>query len=119
MLSPQVTLDVVRSLIDRGERTGFIPTFFHGDHAAPFIAGSYLQGLRGYDIKKAYSLLLLLITYREGRETLRQMLVPGTYVRRVKPDDPSGNHPVVRTRCHGVARIGRVWLKSGIPFRCS
>ena len=58
MLSPDVTADVIQSLIDKGEKTGFMPTFFHGDHAAPFIAGSYLRGLRGFDIKSAYNLLL-------------------------------------------------------------
>lgn len=41
MLSPKVTVDVINSLIDKGEKTGFMPTFFHGDHAAPFIAGTY------------------------------------------------------------------------------
>jgi putative alpha-1,2-mannosidase len=58
MISPGVTVDVIRSLVDRGEKTGFIPTFFHGDHASAFIAGSYLRGLPGYDIKSAYNLLL-------------------------------------------------------------
>jgi len=58
MLSPKVTEDVIRSLIDKGEKTGFMPTFFHGDHAAPFIAGSYLRGIRGFDVKSAYNLLL-------------------------------------------------------------
>lgn len=58
MLSPDVTNDVIQSLIDKGEKTGFMPTFFHGDHAAPFIAGSYLRGIRGYDVKSAYNLLL-------------------------------------------------------------
>ncbi len=58
MLSPQVTADVIRSLIDKGEKTGFMPTFFHGDHAAPFVAGSYLRGIRGFDVKSAYNLLL-------------------------------------------------------------
>ena len=66
MLSPDVTNDVIQSLVDRGEITGFIPTFFHGDHAAPFIAGSYLRGLRGFDAKTAYSLLLRNATV-EGR----------------------------------------------------
>lgn len=37
MLSPDVTVDVIRSMIDRGECTGFMPTFFHGDHAAAFM----------------------------------------------------------------------------------
>lgn len=58
LLSPKVTEDVIQSLVDRGEVTGFIPTFFHGDHAAPFIAGSYLRGLRGFDVTNAYRLLL-------------------------------------------------------------
>lgn len=58
MLSPGVTEDVIKSLIDKGEKKGFMPTFFHGDHAAPFIAGSYLRGLRNYDVKSAYNLLL-------------------------------------------------------------
>ena len=58
MLSPDVTADVIQSLIDKGEKTGFMPTFFHGDHAAPFIAGSYLRGIKGYDVKSAYNLLL-------------------------------------------------------------
>ena len=58
MLSPDVNNDVIQSLIDKGEKTGFMPTFFHGDHAAPFIAGSYVRGIKGYDVKSAYNLLL-------------------------------------------------------------
>ncbi|MFS8616270.1 MAG: GH92 family glycosyl hydrolase [Solitalea sp.] len=58
ILAPGVTLDVIRTLIDKGEKTGFIPTFFHGDHAAPFIAGAWLRNLRGFDAEKAYRLLL-------------------------------------------------------------
>jgi len=58
MLSPEVTADVIKSLIDKGEKQGFMPTFFHGDHAAAFIAGSYLRGIRNYDVKSAYNLLL-------------------------------------------------------------
>jgi predicted alpha-1,2-mannosidase len=66
MLSPSVTVDVIKSLIDKGEKTGFMPTFFHGDHAAPFIAGTYLRGIRGYDIKSAYNLLLRNATISGG-----------------------------------------------------
>ena len=66
MLSPEVTVDVIRSLIDRGEKSGFMPTFFHGDHAAAFIAGSYLRGLRDYDVKSAYNLLLRNATVEGG-----------------------------------------------------
>jgi predicted alpha-1,2-mannosidase len=58
MLSPKVTEDVIKSLIDKGAKSGgFMPTFFHGDHAAPFIAGSYLRGIKGFDVKSAYNLL--------------------------------------------------------------
>ncbi|MES2477185.1 MAG: GH92 family glycosyl hydrolase [Verrucomicrobiota bacterium] len=58
MLTPEVSVDVIKSLIDKGENDGFMPTFFHGDHAAPYIAGTYLRGIRGYDVKSAYNLLL-------------------------------------------------------------
>jgi len=58
LLSPKVTNDVIKSLIDKGEITGFMPTFFHGDHASVFITGSYLRGLRDYNVKEAYRLML-------------------------------------------------------------
>lgn len=66
LLSPEVTNDVIQSLIDRGDKTGFMPTFFHGDHAAPFISGAYLRGLRGFDVKSAYNLLLRNATIKGG-----------------------------------------------------
>ncbi len=58
LVAPQVTSDVIRSLQDIGEKTGFIPTFFHGDHAAAFIASAYVRGIDHYDVKKVYQLLL-------------------------------------------------------------
>lgn len=59
MLSPDVTIDIIKSITDRGEkRNGYMPTFFHGDHASAFVAGSYLRGLRGFDAQRAYKLLL-------------------------------------------------------------
>jgi predicted alpha-1,2-mannosidase len=58
LLSPKVTADVIQSLKDMGDKTGFIPTFFHGDHAAAFIAGSYLRGINNFDVQGAYRLLL-------------------------------------------------------------
>ena len=69
MLSPKVTEDVIQSMIDHGEHTGFMPTFFHGDHAAAFVAGTYLRGIRGYDIKTAYSLLVTNATVEQRRGT--------------------------------------------------
>lgn len=57
-IAPEVTSDVIRSLQDIGEKTGFIPTFFHGDHAAAFVAGAYARGIDDYDVEKVYQLLL-------------------------------------------------------------
>ncbi|MHA4842843.1 GH92 family glycosyl hydrolase [Flavitalea antarctica] len=58
IVSPHVTLDVIKSLQDMGDKTGFIPTFFHGDHAASSITGSYLRGITDFDVKGTYQLLL-------------------------------------------------------------
>lgn len=66
IVSPKVTADVIQSLKDMGDKTGFIPTFFHGDHAAPFIAGSYARGIDGFDVKNAYKHLLN-NAFTEGR----------------------------------------------------
>ncbi|WP_158826643.1 GH92 family glycosyl hydrolase [Mucilaginibacter lacusdianchii] len=66
LLSPKVTADVIKSLIDKGEKKGFMPTFFHGDHAAAFVAGSYLRGIRDYDVKSAYNLLIRNATVEGG-----------------------------------------------------
>jgi predicted alpha-1,2-mannosidase len=66
MLSPEVTADIIKSLIDIGDKTGFIPTYFHGDHASVFIAGSYLRGIDNFDINKAYQLLINNATLEGG-----------------------------------------------------
>lgn len=59
LLSPDVATDVVKSITDRGEKQGgYMPTFFHGDHASAFVAGTYLRGIKGFDLKRAYTLLL-------------------------------------------------------------
>lgn len=92
MLSPQVTVDVIHSLIDRGQKTGFIPTFFHGDHAAVFIAGSYLRGLRGYDIREAYRLLLRNATIEGGTRPYISEYIKKGYI-----STPDIAHPQVET----------------------
>ena len=93
MLSPDVTVNVIRSLIDRGQKTGFMPTFFHGDHAAAFIAGSYLRGLRGYDIGTAYKLLLHNATVEGGTRPFIAEYMSKGYI-----SDPDVAHPVVETK---------------------
>jgi predicted alpha-1,2-mannosidase len=58
LLSPKVTSDVIQSLIEKGKPTGFMPTFFHGDHASAFITGSYLRGIKNFDVNEAYKMML-------------------------------------------------------------
>ncbi len=68
LLAPDVTVDVINSITYRGELTGFMPTFFHGDHASAFVAGTYLRGLTGgYDIDRAYKLLMRNATIEGAR----------------------------------------------------
>lgn len=58
MIRPDVACDVIRSSTDRGLASGFMPNFFHGDHAATFVAGAYRRGLRDFDIRQSYELLV-------------------------------------------------------------
>lgn len=89
LLAPDVANDVIQSLVDRGEITGFIPTFFHGDHAAVFIAGSYLRGLRGFDAKTAYKLLLRNATIENrSRPYLSEFMAKG-YISTPEVEDPN------------------------------
>ena len=95
LLQPEVTNDVIKSLIDIGDLSGYVPTFFHGDHGASFIAGSYFRGVNNFDVKKAYQLLLN-NAYKEsenrgGRPYLDQYIKKG-YI----PESDIKN-PVVET----------------------
>ena len=52
MVTPDVARDIIRSCIVRGEaRGGYMPTFFHGDHASTFVAGSWLRGIKDFDLE--------------------------------------------------------------------
>lgn len=93
IVSPEVTTDVIKSLINQGEKTGFIPTFFHGDHAQPFIAGAYLRGVRGFDVEKAYELLLN-NAYKEGG--VRPHIAE--YIEKGFISDPDIENPHVETK---------------------
>jgi predicted alpha-1,2-mannosidase len=58
LITPNITLDVIKSMKDVGDKKGFIPTFFHGDHGSSSIAGAYLRGIDNFDIKGTYEILL-------------------------------------------------------------
>ena len=93
IIAPDLTRDIIKSLIEKGEKTGFVPNFFHGDHAAPFISGAYQRGLRGYDIEKAYELLLNNANKEEGpRAHLNEYIEKG-YI-----SDPDVENPEVETK---------------------
>lgn len=77
MISPDVAADVINSITDKGEKTGFMPTFFHGDHASTFVTGSYLRGLRGFDVNKAYHLILKNAKVEGGRPHLMEYIAKG------------------------------------------
>jgi predicted alpha-1,2-mannosidase len=80
MISPEVTNDVIQSITDIGEkRNGYMPTFFHGDHASVFVAGSYLRGIKDFDLQRAYRLLLNNATVpgRGGRPYLQEYIDQG------------------------------------------
>lgn len=95
IVSPEVTNDVINSIINKGEIKGFMPTFFHGDHAASFIAGSYLRGIKNYDVKRAYHLLLK-NAYKEGgtRPYISEYIAKG-YV-----SEPDIQNPKIETKAH-------------------
>lgn len=80
LISPDVTSDVIKSITDNGEKQGgYMPTFFHGDHASTFVAGSYLRGITDFDLERAYKLLLKNATVpgKGGRRYLDEYLERG------------------------------------------
>ncbi|MDR0510939.1 MAG: GH92 family glycosyl hydrolase [Rikenellaceae bacterium] len=80
MLMPDVACDVISSCIDRGRHTGFMPTFFHGDHASVFVTGSYLRGLRNFDLREAYRLMLRNATVEGPSRPFLQEYIDKGYV---------------------------------------
>lgn len=98
MFRPKVSADVIQSMIDMGEKTGFMPTFFHGDHAAAYIAGAYARGLRGFDVQSAYRLLLRNATVEGGTRPYIGEYMTNGYV-----SDKPVEHPNVET--HGKAGV--------------
>ncbi|PPK87127.1 putative alpha-1,2-mannosidase [Neolewinella xylanilytica] len=92
MLRPEVTGDVIQSMIVKGEESGFMPTFFHGDHAAPFVANAHAQGIDNFDLQRAYELLIN-NAYKEGG-TRPHIL---EYIERGYISEPVVENPQVET----------------------
>ncbi len=100
LMSPQVTTDVIKSMKDVGDKTGFIPTFFHGDHGASSIAGAYLRGIDNFDVKGTYEILLRNANVSPGaRPFLDEYLKKGFI------SDPDVANPHVETKARaGVSK---------------
>ena len=80
LISPDLTCDVIRSVTDMGEKhSGYMPTYFHGDHAATFISGTWRRGVQDFDLERAYKLILKNATVpgRGGREHMHEYMTKG------------------------------------------
>jgi predicted alpha-1,2-mannosidase len=93
LISPQVTLDVIKSMKDVGDKTGFIPTFFHGDHGNSSIAGAYLRGIDNFDIKGTYQILLRNANVAGGARPFITEYIEKGYI-----SDPDVPNPHVETK---------------------
>lgn len=97
LLQPEVTVDVIKSLMDIGELTGFVPTFFHGDHGSAFIAGAYARGLKNFDVQKAYDLLLN-NAYKQSEDGRGGRAYLKEYMEKGFIPDPDIKNPHVETK---------------------
>jgi predicted alpha-1,2-mannosidase len=66
IIDPDREVDMVTSLILKGEQGGFLPIYpawnsytseMIGDHAVAVIGDAYMKGIRGFDIQEAYRLM--------------------------------------------------------------
>ncbi len=91
MVQPDVARDVICSTIERGEKgRGYIPSYFHGDHAPTFVIGSYKRGIDNFDMHRAYKLALksAMEPGEGGRRYLDEYIANGYITDVDKPDCP-------------------------------
>jgi predicted alpha-1,2-mannosidase len=93
LVSPKVALDVIKSMKDVGDKTGFIPTFFHGDHGTSSIVGAYLRGIDNFDVKGTYAILLRNANVSPGARPHLQEYIKKGYI-----SDPDIARPEVETK---------------------
>jgi len=80
MITPDVACDILKSCIDRGEKHGgYMPTFFHGDHASTMVSGMWGRGIQDFPLERAYKLMLKNATVpgRGGRPFLQEYIDRG------------------------------------------
>lgn len=80
LVYPEKQVDMVRSMIDMYDEHGWLPKWelygretytMEGDPAIPVIVDTWLKGLRGYDIKKAYEAMYKSATTKGSENLLR------------------------------------------------
>lgn len=97
MIEPELTANVIRSDIERAKSSGYLSSGFHGDFSTTFITGSYLRGIRDFDVESAYKFVLNNATKpaeagrRGGRKYLDEYLQRGWIAENRVP------HPTVKT----------------------
>ena len=92
VITPDVACDVIKSCMDRGDKKGgYMPTFFHGDHASTFVAGMWSRGTRDFDLSHAYKLLLNNATVpgQGGRPYLDEYIQRGWIAEKDTTDVPT------------------------------
>lgn len=92
VICPDVAADIIKSITDMGEkRGGYMPTFFHGDHASTFVIGAWLRGVKNFDLERAYRLLLQNATVpgRGGRPYLDEYISRGWIAEKDTTDVPT------------------------------
>ena len=92
VITPDVACDIIKSCMDRGDkRGGYMPTFFHGDHASTFVSGMWSRGVRDFDLRHAYSLILKNATVpgRGGRPYLDEYMANGWIAEKDTTDVPT------------------------------
>ena len=92
VIRPDVAADIIKSITDMGEkRGGYMPTFFHGDHASTFVIGAWQRGVRGFDLERAYRMLLKNATVpgRGGRPYLDEYISQGWIAEKDTTDVPT------------------------------
>ena len=102
MLSPQLAGNVIGSCIDRGKISGFMPHFFHGDHASVFVTGSYLRGIKNFNVQEAYNLMLKNATVEGPARPFLQEYIEKGYISEldlIRPDiDTEAKASVTKTQ---------------------
>jgi predicted alpha-1,2-mannosidase len=98
MLLPDVSNNIIKSIILTGEHSGgFLPTSFHGDFASSYIAGSYLRGIKDYDIRKAYRFMLNNANTPTGDGVRGARPHNGQYLKLGYVPEVNISHPVTET----------------------